>query len=146
MNNQIKLTVKEYSDRYNITKQAVYNKIKRGTLDVEVVNGVKYIVENNIKPLNQPLNNGVELNESIEIYRVKVENKENEIKRLNNQILELKEDKLKLEKEKEELKYQVKEKDINIKQLLNKMESLNDRVIGLIEWKSKSWWQKILKK
>jgi len=26
------------------------------------------------------------------------------------------------------------------------MENLNDRVIGLIEWKNKSWWQRIFNK
>ena len=150
MNNEIKLTVKEYSDKYKTTKQAVYNRIKRGTLNVEVVNGVKYIVENIGKPLNQPFikpfNNGVESLENLELYRLKLENEEKENKRLNAIILELKEDKLKLENEKEDLKYQIKDKDMNIKQLLGKMENLNDRVIGLIEWKNKSWWQKILGK
>ena len=63
----------------------------------------------------------------------------NENKLLKQQIEDLK-------KEKEELKYQIKDKDFKINQLFEKLENLNDRVIGLIEWKNKAWWQRIFKK
>lgn len=142
MNKQIKLTVKEYADKYGTTKQAVYNKINRGTLKIELLNGLKYIVENESKPFN----NIVESSNNIEISKITIENLEKENKLLKNTIEELKQDKIKLEKEKEEFKYQVKDKDFEIKSLLEKMENLNDRVIGLIEWKSKSWIQKLFNK
>ena len=127
-----RLRIKDYADLFNISIPTVYKRINKGF----------------IKKVNEGKNVFVEFKEEIKDDSGSNFNKQNEIeniflkKEVEKQNLLIEE----LKKEKEELKYQIKDKDMNIKQLLNKMENLNDRVIGLVEWKNKSWWQKILGK
>lgn len=45
MNNRL-ISVKEYSEQYKISKQAIYSKIQRGILKVEVKDNIKYIIVN----------------------------------------------------------------------------------------------------
>lgn len=48
------LTVKQYSDKNGVTVQSVYAKVKRGTLETVVKDGIKYV--------KHPLNDSIEKN------------------------------------------------------------------------------------
>ena len=39
------MTVKEYAENRGVSKQSVYDRIRRGTLSVEIIDGVKHIIE-----------------------------------------------------------------------------------------------------
>jgi len=47
------LTIKEYAAANGISTQAVYAKIKRGTLAAKTLNGVQYIVEGDTTDCNE---------------------------------------------------------------------------------------------
>lgn len=51
----MKLTVKEYSSRFKVSPQAVYQKIDKGLLKVEIVDGVKHVLvdDEEVKALEQ---------------------------------------------------------------------------------------------
>jgi len=147
-----KVTPQEYAKIKGVSVATIYRKI--GDLDTIKEGNKTYILisqknenENNIdkkkeikieKNLINTIDSHIILNEN-QILKERLLAKDKEIELLNKNINELK-------KEKDELKYQVKNKDIEIRKLFEKMENLNEKVIGLIEWKSKPWWQKILKK
>jgi len=38
------MTVAKYAKKYNVSKQSIYDKLKRGTLQSKVINGVKHII------------------------------------------------------------------------------------------------------
>jgi len=127
-------SVKEYSSTKGVTESYVYKLIKQGKLETKIVDGIKYIVEKkstNSTVLSQSTNSSELEKENIRFTA------ENEF---------LKQENIRLKQENEEFKYDLKQKNFEVKKLLEKMENLNDKVIGLIEWKSKSWWQKILGK
>jgi len=42
---RLNMTVKEYAEKQGVSKQSVYDRIKRGTLQVELIQGVRHIVE-----------------------------------------------------------------------------------------------------
>ena len=115
------MNVKEYSELYNISVQAVYQKIKNGSIKAKKTNDGFKIIQ-------------ADFNINIEYAKLETANKF------------LKSELESALKEIENYKYQIKDKDLKINQLLGKMENLNDRVIGLIEWKNKSWWQRIFNK
>jgi len=99
----MKLTVKEYSSRFNISVQAVYQKLKSGTLKSITMNGTKYVVveRKDIKVLEQPLVKAVEQvslkyllkqlkirDKKIESLEDKIDKKDKQIKKLNKQLLQ----------------------------------------------------------
>jgi predicted DNA-binding protein YlxM (UPF0122 family) len=49
----MKLTIKEYAEANGVSTQAVYAKIKRGTLSTVTLHGVQYIVENDTTDCNE---------------------------------------------------------------------------------------------
>ena len=49
----MKLTIKEYATANGISTQAVYAKIKRGTLTTTTLQGVQYIIENDTTNCNE---------------------------------------------------------------------------------------------
>ena len=65
--NENYLTVKEYSEKYKITKQAIYSKIKRGILKDKIVNDVKVILDDRIKPIDNNIAQTEKIEKS-EIY------------------------------------------------------------------------------
>jgi len=171
----MKFTVKEYAKVKNISESYVYKLIRDNKIKSKIENSVKYILDETIvqncselndeKTIEEPYiakgevrfrtSSEPEFKDDKNVNALKIEKKalegellvvklENEKNKELNQNYQIQIEDLK--KEKEELKYQVKDKDLNIKQLLSKLENLNDRVIGLIEWKNKSWWQRILGK
>ncbi len=48
-----KLTVKEYANKYQITRQTVYNQVKKGLLDTVEENGVTLIYNEDIEVSNK---------------------------------------------------------------------------------------------
>ena len=81
--NENYLTVKEYSEKYKITKQAIYSKIKRGILKDKIVNDVKVILDDRIKPID----NNIAQNEKIEKSEIYNQYPKNNIEQqLNNNI------------------------------------------------------------
>lgn len=40
------MTVTEYAKKYNVSKQSVYDKLKRGTLEYKTIQGIKHIILN----------------------------------------------------------------------------------------------------
>ena len=142
MIDKLKMSIKEYSIYKNVSTQSVYQSIKMGKIDCIVEGKKKYIiVEKEVVKEVAEVTNEVDKVVNNELIRLQIRNEilENENILIKSYVEEIK-------KEKEELKYQVKDKDLKINQLLEKMESLNDRVIGLIEWKSKSFWSKLWNK
>ena len=98
----MKLTVKDYSSKFKISVQAVYQKLKSGTLKSVTVEGKKYVIvdKKDIKEVEQPLVKEVEqvslkyllkqlkINEKkIERLEAKLDKKEKDIKKLNKQLL-----------------------------------------------------------
>jgi len=49
----VKLTIKGYAEANGVSTQAVYAKIKRGTLSTVTLQGVQYIVENDTTNCNE---------------------------------------------------------------------------------------------
>lgn len=49
----MKLTIKEYAEANSISTQAVYAKIKRGTLTTVTLQGIQYIVDNDTTDCNE---------------------------------------------------------------------------------------------
>ncbi len=77
------ITVKEYCKRHNTSTQAVYARIKRGTLESTVVNGIKMIVDNSIVEDTTIYNGTATLMQSI------IKDQKREIKRLHKTIKQL---------------------------------------------------------
>ncbi len=99
----MKLTVKEYASKFKISVQAVYQKLKSGTLKSVIENGTKYVIVDKkaIKAVEQPLVKAVEqvslkyLLKQLKIRDKKIESLENrinkkdkEIKKLNKQLFQ----------------------------------------------------------
>lgn len=53
------MTVKEYAIKHEVSKQSVYDRINRGTLQVEIIEGVKHVIESSsqVKPLKSLVSN-----------------------------------------------------------------------------------------
>jgi len=94
----MKLTVKEYSTRFKISVQAVYQKLNKGTLKSIEENGIKYVIVDNkeFKKVEQPLEQ-VSLNylfkqledkdRKIDKLEKKLDEKNKEIKKLNKKLI-----------------------------------------------------------
>ena len=99
----MQLTVKEYSSKFNISVQAVYQKLKSGALKSVIINGTIYVVvdKKDIKALEQPLVKEVEQvslkyllkqlkirDKKIASLEDKIDKKDKQIKKLNKQLLQ----------------------------------------------------------
>lgn len=84
------ISIQEYSTRYNVSKQSVYARIKSGSIQAVIKDGVKMIQddsqdkEGNFQPIDKA--------ESIHIKAY-----EKEIKRLKKEVKQLKKDRVKSE-------------------------------------------------
>ena len=101
----MRLTVKEYATKFNISVQAVYQRLNKGTLKSIEENGTKYVVvgKKDIQEVVQPLeqDNGYSFkeevkdlfkllktkDEKIENLEDKISKRDKEIKKLNKQLL-----------------------------------------------------------
>jgi len=94
----MKLTVKEYSTKFKISAQAVYQKLNKGTLKSIEENGIKYVVVDSkeFQELEQPLEQ-VSLNylfkqlenknSKINKLEKKLDEKNKEIRKLNKKLI-----------------------------------------------------------
>jgi len=56
------MTVTEYSKKHGVSKQSVYDKLKRGTLQYKTIQGVKHIILNaDIKESIKSIDNNIEI-------------------------------------------------------------------------------------
>lgn len=103
--NPMKLTVKQYATKFNISVQAVYQRLNKGTLKSIEENGTKYVVvgKKDIQEVEQPLEqeNAYSFkqevkdlfkqlktkDEKIENLEDKISKRDKEIKKLNKQLL-----------------------------------------------------------
>lgn len=146
------LTVKEYANLYNVSKQAIYNRIKRGTLSTVKVNGTTYIIDNTrthknhtnkdlqCNKLKKIENRQVENDDLInKINDLNVENKllNKDVEYLKKQVEELKKDKEKMEEEKENLLKLNAISQNNIKELTSTIQQLEYRAEGK---QKRKWW------
>lgn len=101
----MKLTVKEYASKFNISVQAVYQRLNKGTLKSIEENGTKYVivdkkdVQEVVKPIEQDSGDSFkevvkdlfkqlkEKDKKIENLEDKIARRDKEIKKLNKQLL-----------------------------------------------------------
>ncbi len=81
------ITVAEYCKRHNTSTQAVYARIKRGTLHNTVVNGVKMIVDDSVADIQS--SDTTILNEYTMLLQSTIKEQKKEIKRLHRTIKQL---------------------------------------------------------
>lgn len=143
MNNRCLLTVKEYSEKYKITKQAIYSKVKRGVLKSEIHNNITYIIDLQSTPVVQHPVNSVDSSQTIE--KIMLENiiLKQTIERLltDKEILNKRLDNAEFEKK--ELIERNREQNHLIMQSQKNFETLQ---INYNDEKSKTWLQKLFKK
>ena len=77
------ITVAEYCKRHNTSTQAVYARIKRGTLESTVVNGIKMVID------NIPTEVATDTNEIATLMQSIINDQKKEIKRLHRTIKQL---------------------------------------------------------
>ena len=53
----VKVTVKEYAEEHGVSKQSVYDRINRGTLQIEMIDGVRHIIgsRSQVKEVESPV-------------------------------------------------------------------------------------------
>ena len=119
-----KLTVSEAANFFGITKEAIYNRVRRGKLRTINENGLKYVVvEENINSMpktRQPAKSSTEkytrfLENEVEELKAKVKKLENENAKLIKEKLEI------LEQSKKELEEIFAKRDEQLKQILHLM-------------------------
>lgn len=84
------ITVTEYCKRHNVSTQSVYSRIKRGTIEHEVVNGVKMVFDGDVaqtQSVPTPIVN--DYNDVIDLMQSIIDNQQKEIKRLIKRINKL---------------------------------------------------------
>jgi hypothetical protein len=108
-----KMTVADAAEHFNVSKEAIHNRIRRGTLNSVIENGVKYVVLPDEKPAPQPDSRFHDyIEKENERLKEKNERLEAEIVRLRDQ----REQMLIAEREKVEQIY--KERDEQLKNVL----------------------------
>jgi len=108
-----KMTVAEAAEHFNVSKEAIHNRIRRGTLNSVIENGVKYVVLANAKAASVPENRFYDyIEKENERLKMKNEQLEAEVNRLRDQ----REAMLIAEREKIEQIY--KERDEQLKNVL----------------------------
>ena len=71
---RMKLSASEYAEKYGITVQTVYSRIKRGALISEKINGILYVIEDTNKKLNHKLKKKIKKLKS-DVKKLKVNKK-----------------------------------------------------------------------
>lgn len=119
-----KLTVSEAANFFGITKEAIYNRVRRGKLKTVNENGLKYVVvEDDIRSIPKTRNSNKTTNEK---YITFLENEVNElkkkIKKIEDENAKLINEKLQiLEQSKKELEEIFATRDEQLKQILHLM-------------------------
>jgi valyl-tRNA synthetase len=80
-----KMTVAEAAQHFNVSKEAIHNRIRRGTLDCVIENGIKYVAvgENKAAPSDDRYYSYIE--KENERLKAKVDTLEHETRRLREQ-------------------------------------------------------------
>ena len=87
-----KITVSQYAKQFRLTNQAVYKRIKRGSLNVENINGTQYVLVDELEVLEQETGKSSSDNSSsqlINVLREQIEKKDEQIKSMGEQIKSL---------------------------------------------------------
>ena len=96
----MKMTVKEYAKRFEISTQATYQQIAKGNLQTVVENNKKYIIVNDktkqttLQDVANPLANDLQSywQESLQKKELQLSLKDDEIKRLNEELMKAKDE------------------------------------------------------
>ena len=115
-----KLSVAEAAEKFKVSKEAIHNRIRRGSLDCVIEHGNKYVLID--EPISAPLEvKDTKYNVYIEDENRDLKHKINELEQQNLVLREQKEEMLIQEKEKIEQIY--KERDEQLKQVLHSITS-----------------------
>lgn len=96
----MKMTVKEYAERFEISTQATYQQIAKGSLKTVIENNKKYVIvedkteQTTLQEVAKPLANDLQSywQESLQKKEVQLSVKDDEIKRLNEELIKAKEE------------------------------------------------------
>jgi predicted DNA-binding protein YlxM (UPF0122 family) len=116
----MKLSVAQAADRFKVSKEAIHNRIRRGSLDCVIEHGAKYVLIDEPSPAEQkPVSD--KYYAYIEDENLQLKEKVKELEQQNLSLREQKEKMLIEEKKKIEQIY--KERDEQLKQVLNTISS-----------------------
>ena len=132
----MKISIKEYAELKGITTAGVYKAIREGRLETVIEGNIKYIVTPDQEKEKEPLQ--------------AIETLINEVEYLKELLKRETEARVRAEKDKDTLNQRLQESNIiqikvieTLKQLEYKQEETEKE---LIQEKTKTWWQKLLKK
>ena len=111
-----KMTVAEAAEQFNISKEAIHNRIRRGTLQSVIENGVKYVLSDAVKVVQTPNYNDKYYNyieEENARLKEKIDKLENETTHLRNQREQM------LIDERDKIESIYKERDEQLKNVLH---------------------------
>jgi hypothetical protein len=112
-----KMTIAEASEYYKVSKEAIHNRIRRGTLDCVIEHGTKYVVVGDIKKEAVPNNTGNDkyysyIEQENAVLKAKISELEGETRSLREQREQM------LIEEKVKIEEIYKERDIQLKSVL----------------------------
>lgn len=115
-----KLSVAEAAEKFKVSKEAIHNRIRRGSLDCVIEHGTKYVlIDEPATPVQEP--SDTKYYSYIEEENTQLKDKIKELEKQNLNLREQKEQMLIQEKKKIEQIY--KERDEQLKQVLNTITS-----------------------
>ncbi len=120
-----KMTIEEAANYFNISKEAIHNRIRRGTLKSIIENDIKYVFVHSSIPKNQKIKKTTTINDNFHLY-LQEQNKElqQKIEKLENETRTLREEKEQLlVEERRRIEQIYKEKDIQLNNILNAISS-----------------------
>ncbi len=115
----MKLTVEETAQKFKVSKEAIHNRIRRGSLDCVIEHGVKYVLIDEPAEVNKPNND--KYYAYIEDENSSLKEKVRALEKQNSSLRDEKEKMLILEKNKIEQIY--KDRDEQLKQVLHTITS-----------------------
>lgn len=115
-----KLSVAQAAEKFNVSKEAIHNRIRRGSLDCVIEHGVKHVlIDEQAKPTEEVQHD--KYYAYIEDENISLKEKIKELEHLNGTLRNQKE--MMLIEEKRKIEQIYKERDEQLKQLLNTITS-----------------------
>ncbi|OQX59764.1 MAG: hypothetical protein B5M52_02330 [Helicobacteraceae bacterium 4484_230] len=111
-----KMTIAEAAQHFNVSKEAIHNRVRRGSLDSVIENGVKYVILGEAKRAAQTPPSDTRYYEYIEKENVRLSEKVDKLERETSRLREQREQMLIDDREKIERIY--KERDEQLKSIL----------------------------
>ena len=111
-----KLTIQEAADHFKVSKEAVHNRIRRGTLPSLMEHGVKYVIVDEVKSNTKPVNNDDKYYAFLEEQNKALQEKVERLEKDNSSLRDQKE--LMLIEERIKIENIYKEKDEQLKNIL----------------------------